>query len=115
VKVLVVHDRDRVRTALATALRQDGYTVRTAKSVTTALAILDRQSFDLVVTESFLEIDPTGPVDPLGALFNAAKGARIMVVTSTEPTERTTGGPAPSQDQIDIEAVRARVRALFAP
>jgi DNA-binding NtrC family response regulator len=118
VKVLVVDDRDRVRLGVARVLRRDGCTVRTATSVAHALVVLARESFDLVVTESFLDIDPMGPVDPMGSLFNAANGARIIVVTGTGPPAASTDVPrqrsTTRREQVDIEAMRGQVRAILA-
>jgi CheY-like chemotaxis protein len=118
VQVLVVNPRDRERARVAAGLRQDGYTVRTARSIGQALNLLARDRFDLILSDSFLQEAPGAGEDVLGALLSAAGGARIIITTTEAPADarprgqRRGGGERarPGADQADLAHLRAQVR-----
>jgi CheY-like chemotaxis protein len=125
VRVLVVHDRDRERARMAAAMRADGYSVRTAPSVAQALRMLAHATYDLIVTNSFLDAAPGGDAEALSALLTRAHGARIIVVTS-EATEEEKSQPSgerkrgsgglrsePRVDRVDLARLREEVRAAL--
>jgi DNA-binding NarL/FixJ family response regulator len=120
VKVLVVDDRDNVRTLLMELLRSEGNVVKTAVDPRHALAVLANDAFDLIITTSFvgsLEFDEYHDEDPLGDMVAAARGARVVVVTPMAPaggggSGAPQGGPTLAPDD-DATAVYVQVRALL--
>ena len=50
-RILVVHDDEALREVLTVALTRDGHTVDAACDGTEALALLDRQPYDLVLSD----------------------------------------------------------------
>lgn len=51
VKILVVDDEELLRNSMAKFLERKGFTVEVAESANTAFAVLERRSFDLVLSD----------------------------------------------------------------
>jgi putative two-component system response regulator len=98
-RILVVDDEAEVLAAVAGVLQQAGYSVTATTSLTVALATLDTQQFDLVVTDLYL-----GAVD-LG--FQVADRARAK--KPGIPVILLTGRPSFDRAQ---EALRSRVAEI---
>jgi two-component system response regulator PilR (NtrC family) len=84
-KILVVDDERSMRELLAITLRQDGYDVAVADSGETAMAALQADTYDLVITDLRMR-----HVDGLGVLRSAKElspQAVVLVVTAYASTE----------------------------
>jgi CheY-like chemotaxis protein len=59
-RVLLVDDEDAIRRLLSIILERKGFTVHTATSARAAVALLDRESFDLIITDLRMETPLAG-------------------------------------------------------
>ena len=71
--VLIVDDEQSIRVTVGMLLRGEGLTVREANGVSTAIALVDREPFDLVITDLRLG-DADGGLEVLKAGGDALIG-----------------------------------------
>jgi two-component system response regulator HydG len=79
--VLVVDDEASIRLTVSMLLRGEGLTVREADGVASALALLDQESFDVVITDLRLG-DAEGGIDVLKAVKRGAPHAEVVLLTA---------------------------------
>lgn len=80
-RVLVVDDEMSIRDVLEVLIEAKGHQVRTAGSVNEACALLDKECFDLVVTD--LRLDPDGDgVDVVRAARSRSAPPEVIVMTA---------------------------------
>jgi len=53
-RLLLVDDEERILSALRRSLRREGYEIRTARSVPEALAVLDSEEIDLILSDHMM-------------------------------------------------------------
>ena len=83
--VLVVDDEAGMRLMLATFLQQEGYKVKTATSVSEALALLEKYSFDMVVTD--LSMPGGSGLDLLSGVKESHPGLPVIVMSAYGSSE----------------------------
>jgi len=55
-RILVVDDEAQIRTMLTQMLEQEGYTVHTAENGEEGMSLVNRQAFDLVITDMIMPV-----------------------------------------------------------
>jgi two-component system copper resistance phosphate regulon response regulator CusR len=114
--VLVVEDEKKTRTSLAEGMQMEGWQVSTADTGNQAIALLDRQSFDLLVLDWMLPQS-----DGLEVLRHArARGNQtpvLMLTARDEVADRVIGLEAGADDYLPkpfaFAELLARSRALL--
>src|SRR5919106_5508033 len=84
-RVLVVDDERSMRELLSITLRQAGYDVTLAEGGAAAIARLEREAFDLIITD--LRMQETDGMAVLRAARERAPGTVVVVVTAYASTE----------------------------
>src|SRR5919106_6972657 len=84
-RVLVVDDERSMRELLSITLRQAGYDVTLADGGAAAIARLEREAFDLIITD--LRMQDTDGMAVLRAARERAPGTAVVVVTAYASTE----------------------------
>jgi two-component system, NtrC family, response regulator HydG len=79
--VLIVDDEQSIRITVGMLLRGQGLTVREADAVPTALALVERESFDLVITDLRLG-DLEGGLEVLRAVKRKAPDTEVVFLTA---------------------------------
>jgi len=79
-RLLVVDDEEGLRSFLAEALARDGHTVLTAADGKEASALLDREAFDLVLTD--LKMPGLGGMEVLQKVRTEQPDAEVIVLTA---------------------------------
>lgn len=82
--ILVVDDNPVIRTIFEQTLRRGGYNLYVAGNGAQALAILEREAVDLVITDMWMP-DITG-ADLVRHIASGPKRPRIIVVTGDPPS-----------------------------
>jgi len=80
--ILVVDDEDSMRELLEIVLGNAGYTVRLAPDVATASALLEKQSFDCVLTDLRMGQERKAGMDLLSWLQNHQPGVPAVMMTA---------------------------------
>jgi class 3 adenylate cyclase len=78
--ILVVDDEASARTTMALLLRKRGHQVREAEGVTSAIEALEREAFDLVLTD--LRMPDGGGLDVLRAARTRRSDASVILLTA---------------------------------
>ncbi len=79
-RVLVVDDHRQARESMADVLRRAGHQVETLASAVEALRILERESFDVIVTD--LQMPGMNGLDFIHHLHQQPHGAQVLMVTA---------------------------------
>ncbi|MGH7135632.1 MAG: sigma-54-dependent transcriptional regulator, partial [Pirellulales bacterium] len=79
-RVLVVDDHRQARESMSDVLRQAGHQVQCVSSASEALKLLDRESFDVVITD--LQMPGMSGLDFVRQLEKRPHGAQIVMVTA---------------------------------
>lgn len=79
-RVLVVDDHRQARESMSDVLRQAGHQVQSVSSAVEALKLLDRESFDVVITD--LQMPGMSGLDFVRQLEKRPHGAQIVMVTA---------------------------------
>lgn len=79
-RILVVDDEPGMRRSLAISLKREGYEVEEAPGGTEALLRLEREIYDLVMTD--LKMGPVGGLDVLAAVKKSAPQTEVIVMTA---------------------------------
>src|SRR5579864_3891542 len=79
-RVLVVDDHRQARESMSDVLRQAGHQVQCVSSAMEALKVLDRESFDVVITD--LQMPGLTGLDFVRKLQKRPHGAQIIMVTA---------------------------------
>ncbi len=79
-RILVIDDEPGMRRSLAISLKREGYEVEEASGGTEALVRLEREIFDLVMTD--LKMAPVGGLEVLAAVKKGAPGTEVIVMTA---------------------------------
>jgi DNA-binding response OmpR family regulator len=77
--ILVVEDNDTSRTMIVRLLEQNGYNVMMSPDGTTAIHLLKRMSFDLVVTD--LQVGHVNGIEVLSAARSQVRAPAVIIVT----------------------------------
>jgi two-component system response regulator AtoC len=85
-RVLLVDDEENVRLALRTYLRKQGYDVAAAASVDEALALLERDAFDYVVTD--VRMPGRSGLDLLALVRERHAGTTVVVMSAYGSVEQ---------------------------
>ena len=115
-RILLVEDEDHLAQGLAFNLRNSGYDVEIAGTGEAALAVLERQGFDLILLDVMLpgisglevaqRLRKTGHIEPI-----------VMVSAKDRATDSVAGLDAGADDYItkpfDLDEVLARVRGTL--
>ena len=114
--MLVVDDEQAVRSALAHALKRDGYEVSTAADGTTALATLLRSRHAAIVLDVLMP-EPGG-LEVCRAIRARGDDTPILMLTARDlVSDRVAGLDAGADDYLAkpfaLEELRARLRALL--
>ena len=114
--MLVVDDEQAVRSALAHALKRDGYEVSTAADGTTALATLLRNRHEAIVLDVLMP-EPGG-LEVCRAIRARGDDTPILMLTARDlVSDRVAGLDAGADDYLAkpfaLEELRARLRALL--
>ena len=95
-KILVVDDEPSITDSLRLLLGLEGYKVEIASSYTAARAAIERQPFDLVLTDLQLPDDHQGGLSLLRAVKERAPDTEVIVITghgtASEAVEATKAG-----------------------
>jgi two-component system response regulator HydG len=78
--LLIVDDEASMRLTLGMLLRGEGWTVREAAGVTSAVALLEQEPFDVVVTD--LRMDDTGGIDVLKTAKRVSPETEVVILTA---------------------------------
>jgi two-component system, NtrC family, response regulator HydG len=78
--VLIVDDEPSMRITLSILLRAEGLTVRDASGVTPAVALLEQEPFDVVITD--LRMDGEGGIDVLKAAKRMNPQTEVVILTA---------------------------------
>ncbi|CAG0984764.1 partial Regulatory protein AtoC, partial [Myxococcaceae bacterium] len=84
-RILVVDDERSMQEFLEICFRRDGYDVETAGDVDAALAILESEDFDVVVSD--LQMPGKSGLDLLRAVREASPETAVVLVTAFATTE----------------------------
>ncbi|HET6882630.1 MAG TPA: sigma-54 dependent transcriptional regulator [Pirellulales bacterium] len=79
-RVLVVDDHRQARESMSDVLRQAGHQVQAVSSAIEALKVLDRESFDVVITD--LQMPGMSGLDFVRQLEKRPHGAQVVMVTA---------------------------------
>lgn len=79
-RILVVDDEPGMRRSLAISLKREGYEVEEAAGGTESLVRLEREIYDLVMTD--LKMTPVGGLEVLAAAKKAAPRTEVIVMTA---------------------------------
>lgn len=79
-RVLVVDDQKNMRSTTALLLRQEGHLVAEAAGGEEALRLLDREPFDLVLTD--LRMEPVDGLELLRRSFEVAPNTQVILMTA---------------------------------
>jgi len=79
-RVLVVDDQKNMRATTAMVLRQEGHDVTEAASGDEALRLLEREPFDLVLTD--LRMEPIDGLELLRRIFEVAPVTQVILMTA---------------------------------
>lgn len=79
-RVLVVDDHRQARESMADVLRRAGHQVETLASAVEALRLLERESFDVIVTD--LQMPGMNGLDFIHHLYKRPHGAQVLMVTA---------------------------------
>ncbi|HEU5394233.1 MAG TPA: sigma-54 dependent transcriptional regulator, partial [Candidatus Methylomirabilis sp.] len=79
-RILVVDDEPGMRRSLAISLKREGYDVEEAPGGTEALVRLEREIYDLIMTD--LKMAPVGGLEVLAAVKRAAPQTEVIVMTA---------------------------------
>ena len=79
-RILVVDDEPGMRRSLAISLKREGYEVEEAVGGTESLVRLEREIYDLVMTD--LKMTPVGGLEVLAAAKKAAPRTEVIVMTA---------------------------------
>ncbi len=79
-RILVVDDEPGMRRSLAISLKREGYEVEEAAGGTESLVRLEREIYDLVMTD--LKMTPVGGLEVLAAAKKAAPQTEVIVMTA---------------------------------
>ncbi len=79
-RILVVDDEPGMRRSLAISLKREGYEVEEAPGGTEALLRLEREIYDLVMTD--LKMAPVGGLEVLAAVKKSAPQSEVIVMTA---------------------------------
>jgi DNA-binding NtrC family response regulator len=79
--VLVVDDEQSIRITVGMLLRGEGHAVREAEGVAEAIALVDREAFDLVITDLRLN-HPEGGIEVLKAVKRRAPDTEVVFLTA---------------------------------
>ncbi len=79
-RILVVDDQRNMRATTALLLREEGYQVAEAGGAEEALALLGKESFDLLLTD--LKMEPVGGLALLKRGLEAAPNLQVIVMTA---------------------------------
>ncbi|MBI2080959.1 MAG: sigma-54-dependent Fis family transcriptional regulator [candidate division NC10 bacterium] len=79
-RILVVDDEPGMRRSLAISLKREGYEVEEAPGGTEALLRLEREIYDLVMTD--LKMGPVGGLEVLAAVKKGAPQTEVIVMTA---------------------------------
>lgn len=79
-RILVVDDEPGMRRSLAISLKREGYEVEEASGGTEALLRLEREIYDLVMTD--LKMGPVGGLEVLAAVKKGAPQTEVIVMTA---------------------------------
>ncbi len=95
-RILVVDDEPSITDGLRLLLGAEGHTVETASSFNAARVTLERQAFDLVLTDLQLPDDPQGGLSLLRLIKERTPGTEVIVITGhgtvPEAVEATKSG-----------------------
>jgi len=95
-KILVVDDENSITDSLRLLLSMEGYNVEIASSYTAGRAAIERQSFDLVLTDLQLPDDHQGGLSLLRAVKERSPDTEVIVITGhgsiTEAVEAGKSG-----------------------
>jgi CheY-like chemotaxis protein/nitrogen-specific signal transduction histidine kinase len=116
-RILLVEDEPRVRAAMRMLLEIEGYEVITASTADEALALLGKESFDLLVTDYHLESGRTGTqvIATARENFGPAFGA-VLVTGDTSSAVRELPGDAKlriTSKPINSDQLLALIRELL--
>ncbi len=93
IRILLAEDDDSMRVYLARALERVGYAVTAVDRGTAALPLLERESFDLLLTDIVMpEMDGIELAQRAGAI---APGMRVMFITGFAAVALRTGASQP--------------------
>lgn len=79
-KILIVDDQESMRLTLSLLLRKQGYEVTVAASGEEAVAMVDREIFDVVVTD--LKMEDLGGLDVLHHLKRVHPATEVIILTA---------------------------------
>ncbi|HEY0838895.1 MAG TPA: sigma-54 dependent transcriptional regulator [Vulgatibacter sp.] len=79
-RILVVDDQRNMRMTTAMLLRHDGYQVEEAASVEDALRVLEKETFDLVLTD--LRMEPLDGLELLRRALETSPSIQVIVMTA---------------------------------
>ncbi len=79
-RILVIDDEPGMRRSLAISLKREGYEVEEAAGGTEGLVRLEREIYDLVMTD--LKMAPVGGLEVLAAVKKAAPQTEVIVMTA---------------------------------
>ncbi|PYK14176.1 MAG: hypothetical protein DME55_15615 [Verrucomicrobia bacterium] len=82
-RILVVDDEPQMCELVQAMLEHDGHTVVTAPSATRALEVLDRDNFDLMITDYLM---PGMKGDQLGAHVKHRYQIKVVMLSACPPT-----------------------------
>jgi CheY-like chemotaxis protein len=97
-KILVVDDEPFVCDAVKMMLVFDGHDVQTANSGKEALALLDKEKFDLIITDFAM---PIMKGDELAATIKArTPGQPVIMITAYAEMLQSSGNPLTGVDEV---------------
>lgn len=117
-RILIVEDEPAIQLALSGLLRREGYQVVSAGSGREAFEHLEREEFDLVLTDLSLGDGATG-MDVLRRSKQARPGASVLMITAfgsehVAEEARRHGADGYVPKPFDNAEIRAAVRAAVA-
>jgi len=116
-RILVVDDEPLVCDSLKRMLTVDGYQVQTALTAEAALALLEQENFDLVITDYDM---PSMKGDKLAAAIKASHPNRpVALITAYAELLQTQGTPLSGVDAViskpfDLKEFRQAIAQLLA-
>lgn len=84
-RLLVVDDQKNMRATTAMVLRQEGFLVAEAASGEEALRLLEKETFDLVLTD--LRMEPVDGLELLRRVLEVSPGTQVIVMTAYSTVE----------------------------
>jgi len=114
--LLIVDDEERLRKAMERSFRQDGYRIRTAASGEDALAVLQAEKVDLVITD--LVMPGMDGMALVRAIRSSDPGMKVMVLTAYGSAESMAEAEALKvayylTKPFDLFHLKSRVRKLL--